>query len=177
MRRIVAALSVIGLAALVGAERQPEVKTQVSPEVSLRVSGVGAQTLTLAAGDIASLPRTKVTVSDRDDQKNTYEGVTVQEILTKAGVGFGQAMRGPRMLDYVVAGAADKYGVVFAIAELSDEFSERRVIVADKVNGGPISGGDGPLRIIVSDEKKHARWVRNVTSLTIRNAGSEDPAK
>lgn len=154
------------------ASRQPE----PAPLPALRVSGVGIQTLALSMSDLAAMPRTTLTVSEREDEKFTYEGVAVQAIFTKAGMAFGQAMRGPRLRDFVLAESSEKYGVVFALPEVSEEFSDRRIIVADKVNGAPITGRDGPLRIIVSDEKKHARWVRNVTTLTIRTAEAE-PAK
>ena len=173
MRRLLAALALAAFIVPLATTSQPE---PVAAEAGVRVSGVGVQTLSLTVADLASMPRTTLIVSDRDDQRNKYEGVALEAILTKAGMAFGQSMRGPRLRDFVLAESPDKYGAVFAIAEISEEFSERRIIVADKVNGAPIAGRDGPLRLIVSDEKKHARWVRGVTSLTVRTAAPEEPA-
>jgi hypothetical protein len=173
MRFAIAAVFGFMFAVCMGSARQPESRPGAA---ALRISGLGVQPLSLSEADLATLPRSTLTVSDRDDQKNTYEGVSVQSILTKAGMAFGQSMRGPRLRDFILAESPEKYGVVFAIAEISDEFSDRKIIVADKVNGAPIAGRDGPLRVIVSDEKKHARWVRNVNSLTVRTA-AEEPVK
>ncbi len=38
------------------------------------------------------------------------------------------------------------------------------------MNGEPLNQREGPLKVIVSDERKHARWVRNVTALTVRTS-------
>jgi hypothetical protein len=37
-------------------------------------------------------------------------------------------------------------------------------------NGKPLSGNDGPFELVVPGEKRSARWVRQVTSLKIRQA-------
>lgn len=39
--------------------------------------------------------------------------------------------------------------------------------LANRCNGKGLSEHDEPLRIVVSDEKRHARWVRQVTGLTV----------
>ncbi|HEY6564828.1 MAG TPA: hypothetical protein VIY86_10055, partial [Pirellulaceae bacterium] len=78
--------------------------------------------------------------------------------------------RGPRMADYLIAQSLDGYRVVFALPELDSEFSDRVVIVADRLNGKPLDERDGPLRIIVSDEFKHARWIRQLNLLTVATA-------
>lgn len=142
--------------------------------VGLKVQGAGLKSLELSGQDLAAMARKTLVVKEKDDVEAKYEGVTVQEILTKAGMGFGQALRGPRMRDYLLAEAGDGYGVVFALPEISEEFSDRVVIVADKINGGPITGRDGPFKIIVSDEKKHARWVRDVRTLTVRSSTGDE---
>ena len=134
---------------------------------TLRVSGVGVQATTFTAKDLAAMPRKTVKVQERDNVEATYEGVTVQDVLAKAGMQFGHSLRGARLRDYLVAEGADGYGVVFALPELSDEFSGRVVIVADTMNGKPL-GEDGPLRTVVSDEKRHARWVRGLVALTVQ---------
>ncbi len=152
---------------------QPE-KAPAAP-ATLKVRGTGLSATEFRTADLAAMPRRTLTVNDRDGEAK-YEGVTMQEILTKAGMGFGQALRGPRLRDYLLAEAGDGFAVVFALPELSEEFSDRVVIVADTLNGAPIAGRDGPLKIIVSDEKKHARWVRNVVSLVVRTAAPEAPA-
>jgi len=154
-----------------GTASQPE-----APPTSLRLSGTGLKSITLSAAELAAMPRRVITVTEKEGAEAKYEGVTVQDLLSAAGMSFGQSLRGPRLRDYLLAEAADGYGVIFALPEISLEFSDRVIIVADKINGGPITGRDGPLRVIVSDEKKHARWVRNVASLTVQTPEKPAPA-
>jgi hypothetical protein len=141
--------------------------TQAEQTTTLSVRGTGLNDTALKLSDLAAMPRRTISVIDKDGDAK-YEGVLIQDILTRAGMTFGQSLRGPRLRDYLLAEAGDGYAVIYALPEISTEFSDRAVIVADRVNGAAISGRDGPLRIIVSDEKKHARWVRNVISLTVR---------
>jgi hypothetical protein len=43
-------------------------------------------------------------------------------------------------------------------------------MLVDKRDGKALDAKEGPLRIVVPDEKMHARWVRQVTGLVIRRA-------
>ena len=49
-------------------------------------------------------------------------------------------------------------------------FTEKVVLLADRRDGKPLSEKEGPLRIVVSDEKRQARWIRQVKSIQVRNA-------
>jgi hypothetical protein len=76
------------------------------------------------------------------------------DVLASAGAPTGDALRGKEMGDYVVAEATDGYKVVFSIAELDSDFGNRQIIIADNVDGQPLSAQDGPLRLIVTGEKR-----------------------
>jgi hypothetical protein len=69
-----------------------------------------------------------------------------------------------------VASAADGYRAVFALPELDPAFTDGVVLVADKRDGRPLGGEEGPLRLVVAGEKRQARWVRQLTSLSVRTA-------
>jgi len=171
-----ATLLLVGLFTIFGfaAQRPPETSAPAAPNATsapaLSIKGVGLQDTKLTASDLAALPRRTVSVKDKDDAEVKYEGVTVQDVLTKAGMKFGQSMRGARLRDYLLAESGENYAVVYALPELSDEFSDGVVLIADRANGAPITGRDGPLRVIATNDKKHARWVRNVSSLSIHTA-------
>jgi hypothetical protein len=70
----------------------------------------------------------------------------------------------------VLVESADGGQVVFALPELDASFSDKIVLLAVAKNGKPLPTGEGPFRIIVPDEKKHARWVRQVTALRLLRA-------
>jgi hypothetical protein len=96
-----------------------------------------------------------------------YEGVLVEDLLKKAGVPQGEALRGPAMATYVLVGAADDYRVVFALEEFNSSFMDSEIIVADTMDGAPIPGALGPFRLVAPHEKRPARWVEMVKSLTV----------
>ena len=91
----------------------------------------------------------------------------VEDLLKKAGIAQGEAMRGQAMAIYVLADAADDYRVVFALAEFNSSFMDSEIIVADTMDGAPIPGALGPFRLVAPHEKRPARWVEMLKSLTV----------
>ena len=75
-----------------------------------------------------------------------------------------------QMKFYVIVDASDGYQVVFALPEFDLGFTDRIILLADKRDGHPLSAPEGPFRIVVPGEKRHARWVREVIGLDIRQA-------
>ena len=67
----------------------------------------------------------------------------------------------------VVARAPDGYQVLFSLAEFDQAFSDRVIILADRRDGKPLDKREGPLRIIVPGDKRHARWIRGVDTLEV----------
>jgi len=139
-------------------------------EVTLVVKPIAGQALKLGPQDFAKLRQVHVTAADHDGKKHEYDGVNLRDLLTQAGVAMGDALRGKELANYVVAEAADGYRVVFSVAELDPAFSNTQVIVATKVDGQPLSARDGPLRLVVPGDKRQARWVRMLTSVSVVRA-------
>jgi len=71
-------------------------------------------------------------------KKETYEGISLEDLLKKAGVTNGEQMRGPAMTSCVLAEAADNYRVVFSLAELDSGILDSEIIVADTMDGAPL---------------------------------------
>ena len=140
--------------------------------VVLRIDGDVANPLSLAPADLAKLPRRAARAQDHHGPPATYEGVPLNEVLQLAGVPLGDRLRGPEMARYVVATGADGYRAVFALAELDPEFTDRLVLLADRKDGQPLPAAEGPLRLVAPDEKRPARWVRQLTTLTIGRAAA-----
>jgi hypothetical protein len=44
------------------------------------------------------------------------------------------------------------------------------LLLADQRDGKPLSEKEGPLRLVVPDEKREGRWVRQVISLKVQRA-------
>ncbi|MCD0487792.1 molybdopterin-dependent oxidoreductase [Pedobacter sp. MC2016-14] len=140
---------------------------QTPGEAGIKISGEVSHPFVFKASDLQQLNRTEVTRKDKDNKDHIYSGVSLSTLLAKAGVTLGAALRGENLTKYVLAEASDGYQVAFSLAELDPEFTERLVIVADKMDGKALAAADGPFRIIVQDEKKPARCMKQVISIII----------
>ena len=141
-----------------------------TPNATLRITGAVNTSLNLSVGDLKSLPRKTLSVVNPHNKKTeAYEGVPLEELLHKAGVPHGEQLRGPAMAMYVIAEAEDGYRVAFSLAELDSGILDSEIIVADTMDGSPLPPKEGPFRIVAPHEKRPARWVRMLKSITVMN--------
>jgi DMSO/TMAO reductase YedYZ molybdopterin-dependent catalytic subunit len=140
---------------------------QASPAVALRVTGDVPKHLDLSVADLAAFQQQTIHVADEKGTPADYGGVPVAEILEKSGAPLGNAMKGPNMAMGLVARAPDGYRVLFSLAEFDPAFSDRVILLADRRDGKPLDNREGPLRIIVPGDKRHARWIRGVDTLEV----------
>jgi DMSO/TMAO reductase YedYZ molybdopterin-dependent catalytic subunit len=150
----------------------PSAKAQTpSPgNVSLRVTGKVERPLVISEDDLRALPRRRLTVTDNRGGRVTYDGVPVVEILRRAEAPLGRQLKGPQLRFYVIVEASDAYQAVFALPEFDPDFTDRVIILADEQDGHALPPPEGPFRLIVEGEKRHARWVREVTTLDVEQA-------
>ena len=125
----------------------------------------GKQTV-LSRADLEALPHVKVQATAHDVSA-TFEGVAVKTVLEKAGVAFGEGMRGKRLASCLLVEAADGYRVVIALPEMDPGFTDKQVVLAFLKDGKAMDSKEGPYRIVIPDEKRPARWIRQVTGLKI----------
>jgi len=145
------------------------VVAQASPgPATLKITGAVSTPLTLTVAQLKSLPRTTLRVVNPHEKKEeSYEGVLLETLLQKAGAPHGEGLRGQLMTSYVVAEAEDGYRVVFALAELDSGFLDSQVLVADTIDGAPLGPKLGPLRLVAPHEKRPARWIRMLKTVTV----------
>ena len=113
------------------------------------------------------MTRETASVTDQDGMKVVYEGVLLREILQRAGAPFGAQLRGKALASYVLAKAHDGYQVVFTLGELDAEFANEQILVADKRDGKPLFGYQGPFRLVCPNDKAGARSVRMLESIEV----------
>jgi DMSO/TMAO reductase YedYZ molybdopterin-dependent catalytic subunit len=174
LRRLcfVAVLTVTLAPSICGQAAPPtQAGTPAAGAVLLSVGGEVERPLKLTTADLVKLPRRAVSAKDHDGKDTSFEGVELGEVLKLAGVKFGEGLRGKSLALFLVVDAADGYRAVFALPELDHAFTERVVLLADRRDGKTLSATEGPLRVVVPDEKRQGRWVRQVITLTIRRAG------
>lgn len=138
--------------------------------ISLSVSGEVERPLKLTAADLGKLPQRSVRAKGHDGKEAEFAGVPLVEVLKLAGVKFGEDLRGKNLALYLVVEAADGYRAVYALPELDPAYTDKVILLVDKRAGKPLDEKEGPLRIVVSDEKRQSRWVRQVINLVIKRA-------
>jgi DMSO/TMAO reductase YedYZ molybdopterin-dependent catalytic subunit len=154
------------------AQARPAGTTAPAASTGLVVTGAVSQDLKLSPDDLKKLPRKSVSTKGHDDQMHQYDGVPLSAVLAKAGVPQGSALRGKSMALTVVAEGSDGYRAVFSLAELDEDFAGETVLIVDSTDGQPLGADQGPLRLIVPGDKRQARWVRMLKSITVVNLSS-----
>lgn len=144
---------------------------QAAPkQVSVKISGEVITPLIINEANFKTYTQTTVIRKDKDGKDHTYGGVILADILAKAGVTLGKALMGENLTKYVLVEASDGYQVIFALPELDKDYADRTIILASQVDGQPLAPGDGPFRIIVQNEKKPARCIKQVTAIKVMYA-------
>lgn len=141
-------------------------QTAASDDITITRDNTPAQVIHHA--DWSAFRRIETTQKDRDGASHVYSGVAVSDLLQKAGVPMGKALKGENMSQYLVVKAGDGYQVLFALPELDSAFAERTILLVDTMDGQPLPEGKGPFRIVVPGEKKPARWIYEVRTLAVR---------
>jgi hypothetical protein len=126
--------------------------------------------ITFSVADFSALPHVTLTAHNgHTNADETYSGVPLATLLAKVNAPMGAEFKGATMTTYVVATGSDNYSVVLSLAEVDPSFHGGQVIVADARDGQPLAAS-GPFELIVSDDKRPARWVHNLVAITLRNA-------
>jgi DMSO/TMAO reductase YedYZ molybdopterin-dependent catalytic subunit len=124
--------------------------------------------LHLTAAAIRDLPHVETTATDaHSGKKTTFRGVWLSELLSRAGVPLGEKLRGKELATYIVAEASDGYRVVFSLGEVDPSLSGGGVLLADTADGQPLDAATGPYRLVVPQDKRPARWVRQLIVLRL----------
>lgn len=125
--------------------------------------------IALSPAEFHALPHIAVTVHNgHTNAAETYSGVSLATLLAKVNAPMGKELRGAAMTSYLIATGSDGYSVVLSLAEVDPSFHGGDVLVADTRDGQPL-GDSGPFKLIVSEDKRPARWVRNLDSIALRD--------
>ena len=144
---------------------------QVVPATAstLDLSGPDGRHITLSADALQSLPQQTVRVHNPHTKADgTYQGVELSLLLARLDAPLGPKLRGKALSMYVVAEGTDKYRAIYSLAEVDPTFHTGTIIVADREDGQPIAK-DGPFKLVNTEDKRPARWVRNLASIQLNS--------
>jgi hypothetical protein len=137
---------------------------------TLVILGAEGQRGVFTAATFKDYPHQTVTIFDHHtNAQETYSGVPLMELLAHLGVPKGKDLMGKVLADYVVATGSDGDKSVVALGEIDPEFHPGMVLVADTMDGKPLDK-TGPFRLVVSEDKRPARSVRNLVKIEVRTA-------
>jgi hypothetical protein len=159
--------AVIALAASPSSPASPPSPSVSAAPDRLHVTVPGGTALDLGAADVEALPHVEVRAVDAHGKGGLYRAVEVVELLRRGGAALGESLRGSHLRDVVRVDCSDGYVVVFALAELDPGMGARRVLLADARDGAPLPAAEGPWRLVIPEEKRPARWARQVKSIAV----------
>lgn len=135
------------------------------PPGTLQINGAVHNPVNLTYAQLAAYPSITREVAlmssghQSDNGNYTYTGVTLKEILTQAQA-YGNASS-------VYVQASDGYGTTLTMQEVEQDGT----FIAYQKDGSTLTllrdGGEGPYRLIISDDEYAQRWVRGVVSITV----------
>jgi len=131
------------------------------------VEGTVLRSLKLTQDELSKLKQTEVKAKDKDNKEHVYKGVRLVDVLDSAGVTLGKQLRGENLVKYILIRAADGYEVIFSLPEVDPEFTSQTILLAYEEDGKPLPKGEGPFRMIVPNDKRPARWIREVTTIKV----------
>ncbi|MBE1160314.1 molybdopterin-dependent oxidoreductase [Dyella acidiphila] len=149
-------------------------QAQTTPPAAstIRVLVDGKPPLTLDRSALAAMPRTSIdTAAIHHEPATHWQGVTLEEVLQRAGAVSGEQLRGKSMSTVVRVSAADHYQVVFSLGELDPLLGNEQVLLADTQDGQPLSK-NGPFRLVVPGDKRPARWIHSVTTIEVTRSAA-----
>jgi hypothetical protein len=128
------------------------------------------KSLVLSTAELKAVPHISATVHNpHANADKVYSGIRVSDLLAKLGTPLGSELRGKALANYIVATGSDGYQAVLALAEVDPSFHPGEVLVADTMNGQPLDAHSGPLKLVVTEDKRPARSVRNLTTIELKS--------
>src|ERR1700690_543872 len=132
----------VGIAVIVLCASGPIVGAQMMdhsgpavPSTELTIVGLDGKSITLTPEAIAAMPHKTVSVFNSHTKANEmYSGVSLSDLLNRAGVPLGEKVKGKLFMVAVIAEGTDKYSVLYALAEVDPSIHTGDVIVADTVD-------------------------------------------
>ena len=143
-------------------------KKSPAPESTALAVTVNGKTTSFTAAELSGLPQKTVKVHNSHNQADeTYNGVGLSDLLSKAGFAVTPAAQRQMLRSYVRAEGTDHYWILYSLVEIEPSEHSGDVIVATSLDGHSL-GADGQLKLISTEDRKPQRWVRNLEAITVK---------
>ena len=95
------------------------------------------------------------------------EGVALSALLQASGAMPDTPLDTAHLDRYVLVSARTGERAVFSLGELDPTLGTRAVYLLDRCDGAPLDDDDGPLRLLVADDTRPARSLRQIDAITV----------
>lgn len=128
----------------------------------------GGRSSVLTPAELAKLPRKEVSlVEEEGEAPVTLSGVNLWDVMQRAGTTLAEASGRQRAMIYVRLRGSDGQNALLALAEVDPGYTRRTVLLADHRNGKLLDEFEGPWRLIIPDDLRHARWIRGLVTVEV----------
>lgn len=94
-------------------------------------------------------------------------GVKLWSLIEAASPKLAPKVKHSEARFVVLARGKDGYKVSFALPDLMPDTGNESAFLVWEANGKPLPAKDGPLRLVLPDDKKPMRWVYSLAALEI----------
>ena len=135
--------------------------------IVMSLGGEVAQPRQWTMAELQAVPSEVITVADERGAASQYRCVAFQTLLDVAGAPSGKSIKGERLTDYILVIGGDGYRVLFALAEIDSSLGNRKAFLCHGKDNMALPPEEGPLRVVMPGEERHARWVRNAVRIDL----------
>jgi hypothetical protein len=131
--------------------------TAASPTLVLRMPG--SHERKIAPDSLLGAERRDVQEEDGSGNMTVYHGMSLLDVLEKAGLETKSMPSGRKLAPAVVVAAArDGYTAVFSVGELLMHRADPRAFLVAETGSGPLPEDKGPIRLIVSGDRPRSAY-------------------
>jgi DMSO/TMAO reductase YedYZ molybdopterin-dependent catalytic subunit len=131
------------------------------------IVGLNGKTLVVTPQVLAGLDREQATMINHG-ASHTYEGVRLTELLRLVDAPTGARLHAEADRDYLVVTGLDGFRAIYSLAETDGSVQRHPTILADRMDGAPLTPHDAPYRLVVDGDQKPARSVYAVTRIEVK---------
>ena len=164
---IAAAGATLALAETPSPPAAPAAPPAPAKPIQTVIVGPTGKTLVVTPEVLAGLDREQATLINHS-APHVYEGVLLTELLRLVGAPTGARIHADADRDYLVVTGGDHFRAVYSLAETDRSVQRHPTILADRMDGAPLTAHDAPYRLVVDGDQKPSRSVYAVSRIEVR---------
>jgi len=146
----------------------PQSQAAVGPQTPIpEIIGPTGKHICVTTEVLKDLDRERATMIDHG-VSHTYEGVLLTELLRLVDAPTGARLHAAADRDYLVVTGFDGFRAVYSLAETDGSVQRHPTILADRMDGAPLTPHDAPFRLVVDGDQKPARSVYAITRIEVK---------